>query len=135
MKQLPTDLEILNMIYERYYESFTTFTQGDNSRSAKIYVPIDINRVAEDLNIDGDIVFGRLYYHLEKKYGYRQDNGSLVHFFSLRIGSDIHCINFPLASAVLADLRDQAKKYNWAKGIAIVSLFISLISIFISIID
>jgi len=134
MKRLPTDLEILNAIYERYYEIFAQYTDGDDSRSTKIYVPIDIKQIAEDLKVDGDIVFGRLYYHLEKKHGYRQGDGSLAPFFSLSVGGSSHCINFPLAASVLADLRDQAKKHNVATWIAVGSLIISIVSIVISII-
>ena len=134
MKRLPTDREILNAIYDRYYQVFAQYTDGDDSRSTKIYVPIDVGQIAGDLKDDVHIIFGRLYYHLEKKYGYRQDDDTIVHLFSLKVGEDTHCVNFPLAAAVLADLRHQAKKYNMATWIAAGSLAISLISIAISII-
>ena len=133
MKRLPTDLQILEAIYERYYETFVKYSEEDHSRSAKIYVPIDIKQLAKDLKVDGDIIFGRLYYHLEKKHVYRQDDGSLVPFFSPRVGGDTHCVNFPLAASVLADLRDQARKYNTATWIAVGSLIIAIVSIVISI--
>lgn len=133
MKRLPTDLQILDAIYERYYATFTQYTNGDDTRSAKIYVPIEIKQIAEDLHVDGDIIFGRLYYHLEKKHGYRQDDGSVVHFFGLRVGGDTHCVNFPLAASVLADLRDQSRKHNIATWIAVGSLIIAIVSIVISI--
>ena len=134
MRRLPTDLQILNAIYDRYYETFTKYTDGDKSRSAKIYVPIDIKQIADDLKVDCDIIFGRLYYHLEQKHGYRQDDGSVVLFFSLRAGDDVHCVNFPLLAAVLADLRDQARKYNLATWIAVAALIMSIVSIVLSII-
>ena len=41
MKRLPTDLDILNVIYERYYDTFTQYTDGDDSRSEKLYVHTD----------------------------------------------------------------------------------------------
>lgn len=134
MKRLPTDLEILNAIFDRYYETFTQYANRENSRNSKIYVPIDIKQIADDLKIDVDIIFGRLYYHLEKKYGYREDDGCLVHFFCLRLGDDIHCINFPLVASVLADLRDQANRHNTATWIAVGSVIISIVSIVISIV-
>lgn len=133
MKKLPTDLRILNAIYERYYETFAQYTNGDKTRSVRIYVPIDIKEIVEDLKVDGDIIFGRLYYHLEKKYGYKQDDDSQVHFFALGIGEDIHCVNFPIMASVLADLRDRARKHSTATWIAFGSLVISLIAIAISI--
>lgn len=133
MKRLPTDLRILNAIYDRYYDMFAQYADADESRNAKIYVPIDIKQIAQDLNVDGDIIFGRLYYHLEKKHGYVHDDESSVHFFSLRVGEDMHCVNFPLMASVLADLRDQARKRNTATGIAVGSLIISIVAIVISV--
>src|SRR5947208_13332373 len=126
MTRLPTDLEILNAIYERYYETFASFAKGGPSRIAKIFVPIDIDALARDMGVDADIVFGRLYYHLEKRYGYKNDDGSLVHLFALKAGDDRHCINFPLAASVLANLRDENRKYRVATVIAVVSLIVSV---------
>jgi hypothetical protein len=133
MKKLPTDLKILNAVYERYYDEFASYTDGGDSRNAKIYVPIDIKQLAEDLNVDGDIIFGRLYYHLDKKYGYRQEDDSRVPFFGLRVGKDKNCVNFPLMASVLADLRDRARRNRTATWIASGSLIISVIAIVISI--
>ena len=131
-KRLPTDLQILDAIYDRYYETFAKFPTG--SRSSKIHVPIDILQIAHDLKVDDDIVFGRLYYHLQHKYGYKQDDGSSVSFFALRIGNDVHCVNFPLMASVLADLRDQSWKHKVAIWIAVGSLIIAIVSIVISIV-
>ena len=39
--RLPTDLVILEAIYDRYRETFANFTEGGtNSRQTKMYVPI-----------------------------------------------------------------------------------------------
>ena len=86
---------MLNAIYDRYYETFASFARDEPSRSAKIMVPIDIEALARDMDVDPDIIFGRLYYHLEKKHGYRRDDGSMVHLFALKASEDHHCINFP----------------------------------------
>ncbi len=133
MKKLPTDLQILNKIYELYYDVFAQFPDIKKNRKEKIYVPIDIKEIADDLQVDGDIVFGRLYYHLNGKYWYKQTNGSRVSFFELKIGEDKHCINFPFMASVLAELRDRARKHNIATWIAFGSLVISIIAIIISI--
>jgi len=132
-KSIPTDLKILQAIYDVYHEEFGKFVKGGGGRSTKIYMPIDIERIAHDLRVDQDLVFGRLYYHLEHKYGYKQSDGVNVYFFALRIGDDIHCVNFPFMAAVLADLQDQSRKHNWAIWIAVGSLIVSAVSVAIAI--
>ena len=133
MKRSPTDLKILDAIYDRYYDVFSNYEKDPSSRSSKIYVPIDIALVAKDLRMDGDIIFGRLYYHLEDRYGYAHEDGSRVHFFAMQLGGDRHCVNFPYVASVLANLRDEDRKFNIAISVAIASLFVSVIAIGISI--
>lgn len=130
--KLPTDLKLLSVIYEMYYDKFVNFVKSDPSRSAKIYVPIDCTAVAGRLGVDPDIVFGRLYYHLEKKYGYTQDDGAKVHFFSLKVGEDVKCVNFPLLASVLAGLRHENRKFWIGIWIAVLALVVSAGSLSIS---
>jgi hypothetical protein len=135
--KVPTDRAILNDIYDHYYKSFTDFSaevseRGSAERNTKIYVPVDIRGVSNRLGVDPDIVFGRLYYHMEKKYGYQRSGGEHVHFFAFSVGPDKHCINFPLLGAVLAGLREEWRKTLWAIGLAIGSLLVSIVSIIIS---
>ena len=99
MKRLPTDLKILNRIYDGYYE---TFVKDKTSRAGNTYIPIDIDRLAKDLGVDVDMMFGWLYYHLDKKHRYAQDDGAVVHLFALKVGDDTHCVHFPYLGAVLA---------------------------------
>ena len=137
MTILPTDLQILNTIYNRYYDKFKSFSKNDSDRSSKIFVPIDITLIAKELEVDVDIIFGRLYYHLEQKYGYERSGNTEVAFFTLKARADKHCINFPYMASVLANLRDREKKDSTATNIAIFSLVIAglslLVSIFVSI--
>ena len=130
MKRLPTDLEILNRIYDGYYE---TFVKDKPSRSSKNYIPIDIDRLAEDLRVDAEIIFGRLYYHLDKKHGYKQEDGSVVHLFTLKIGDESECVHFPYLASVLAELRSESRKLLTATGIAIISLIVAAVSLLLSI--
>jgi len=133
MKTLPTDLKMLDTIYERYYKTFAAFSEDNKNRTTKNFVSIDIKKIAEDMKVDPDIIFGRLYYHMEQKYGYKQEDGSNVHFFTLAIGNDRHCINFPYMASVLAELREKNRKYRIATTIAIFSLFVSVIALLLSI--
>jgi hypothetical protein len=128
----PTDLAILDTIYEDYYDSFAAFSKNPNDRRSKIYVPIDIESVADKLGVDADIIFGRLYYHLEERYGYARQDGVKIRFFALRIGEDKHCIHFPYLASVLANLRDDRHRHVSATTISIVSLALALASLVIS---
>ncbi len=132
MPRTPTDLQILDRIYERYYASFTAFDEGKPQRSARIYVPIDVAELATHFGVDADIIFGRLYYHLEKKHGYKASDGADVPFFALRVGGDAHCVNFPYLASVLADLRSGDRKYRLATGMAVVSFVISVFNFFVA---
>ena len=131
--RIPTDLEILNTIYRMYHSDFVAFERGDGSRDQKIYVPIDFKKIAGELKVDSDIVFGRLYYHLEKQHGYKQDNGSNVHFFAFKVGNVSMCVNFPLMTSVLAGLRQEKKRFRIGTAIAIFALIVSTISLTVSV--
>ena len=124
--KIPTDLEILSDIYEQNYNTFCNFQKSDKNRANKLYVPIDIQSVAYRLNVDPDIVFGRLYYHLEEKYSYQKKDGSWVHFFSLNIGGDRHVVNFPLLASVLAGLKEERDKNNRSMFFSLFAIVISL---------
>lgn len=129
----PTDLEILSAIYDRYYETFAEYGTDRTGRSSKIYVPIDVDKVAAELDVDGDIVFSRLYYHLNKKHSYSHDDGTGVQVFAISVGGDPHCVNFPLVASILADLRPESQPDRTATTIALISLAVALASLFISI--
>ena len=135
MKKMPTDRKILRKIYDKYSNCFVNFKRGDPEvkRETKIYVPIEIEALAEDLKVDSDMLFGRLYYSLDKKHGYEQKDGSKVHLFALAVGKDRHAINFPLLSAVLAELEESYIRFTIPLVISVVfsilALTISIISI------
>ncbi len=132
MKHTPTDLQMLNAIYDRYYDEFASFSDENKTRSTKNYVPIDVGEIGKELDVDSDIIFGRLFYHFDRKYGYKKDDGAWVHFFAIRIAGDRHCIHYPYLGSVVADLRDENKKFRIATSMATVSLVISVTSFVIS---
>ena len=127
--KLPTDLQILNAIYEQYCDTFLLFDRNDPDRDSKIYVPVDSKLIGGQLVVDPNIVFGRLYYHLDHKHGYTKSDGTLVHFFALRVGGDVQCVNFPLLASVLADLRDDDRRQLKTRRIAWASLAIAIASV------
>ena len=129
MGKLPTDLQVFERIYAEYAAAFRSFKREEPSRSSKIYVPIDIPRIASLLGTDADELFGRLYYHLDHKYRYQQENGSFVHLFAFALGSERHCINYPYLAAILSEHRLEDRRNSWALWLAIVSLAVSLVAL------
>lgn len=132
MKKIPTDLEILSEIYNRYQDTFRAYATEDPDRIARIRVPIDINVVAEEVGVDEDMIFGRLYYHFNKKYSYRDESGDRITFFA-SIKFDGMSVNFPLVASVLADLEKEDKKYKMATSFSIAALAISVIALSLSV--
>lgn len=125
-----TDRRILKSIHDRYYADFCSYEKDKPGRSSKVYVPIDCDLIAQEFQIDPDIIFGRLYYHLDKKHGYTQDDGSKVHLFSMKTGSDTHTVNFPLLAAVLAEHEQSYYRFLIPLGISTIALVLSLGSFF-----
>ena len=134
--KVPSDLDILEAIYKDYYQAFASYEKSDDSRTSKVYVPIDCAKIAKLLKTDGDIVFGRLYYHLQNKYGYKKNNGLNIDFFALSVGQtnkpDRHVVNFPLMASVLAGMQQENAKFEVGTKISIVALAISLCSIVVT---
>jgi hypothetical protein len=133
----PTDFELLKEIYTRYRDEFPKYVQAaERSRATKIFVPVDLQRVAADLGVDVDSVFGRLYYHLEPKYGEqkRESGDSRKMFFTPPLDGDQNCVNFPLLEAVLASLWQQHRRDQLAIATAVVSFAIALGALIVSII-
>ena len=128
MAKLPTDLEILNDIYDRYYYDFTAYTADNKIRETKIYISIDIEAIARRMGVDNDIIFGRLYYHLNNMYNYEHLDGTLVTLFTLTAGEETNCVNFPYLASILAELREKHNKYRAALIISLISIGIAVIS-------
>ena len=135
MRPLPTDREILEVIYQRYYDTFASYSKESPDRETKIYVPVDLEGVATELGVDNDIVFGRLYYHLEQKHGYKRDDGTNVHFFSRYVKDDRHCVNFPLLASVLAGLQTEHMRFRLATAVSIISLCVAVAALAISLLN
>ena len=131
MQRTPTDLKILTSIYNRYFHEFRYADR--ESRSAKNYVPIDIRQVARDLRMDENVLFGRLYYDLDRRYRYRQDDGAYVHLFSLVVGDDRHAIHLPYLAGILAKSRSDWNRFWIATVIASISLAVSILSLWLSV--
>ena len=76
-----------------------------------------------------DLFFGRLYYHLDQKYRYRQADESIVPLFSIRVGDDLHCVNFPYLAAIVSERNVEHRRNLWAISLSVVALILSAGSI------
>lgn len=132
MRKSPTDLQFLEHIYSEYYKTFVSFSGKTTERPTKNYVPINVADVAREFDVDGDIVFGRLYYHLQEKYGLRRGDGILVPFFEFHDDAPIewrHQIHFPMLAAAIASLREARIQYLIPTWLAAGSLAFSMIAL------
>lgn len=131
--KMPTDLVLIETIYQQNYNNFANFSDTNKTRSSKIWLPLNIEDLANHFKLDADIIFGRLYYHLNEKYSHQKQDGTKSEFFAIRIGADHHCINFPYLSSILATLKDEQGKFMITTVIAGLSLIISITSMIVAI--
>ena len=138
MKRPPTDFELLKEIYTRYRADFASYVEGaSGNRAAKIFVTVDLEEIANHFGVDVDSIFGRLYYHLDPKYGEERDQqgGPRKSLFTPVAGPDRNCVNFPLLEAVLASLWQERRRDLLAIATAVFSLAIALAALLVSILN
>jgi hypothetical protein len=116
-------------------DTFIKYDKEKPNRITKIYVPIDARLIAQQLGVDGDIVFSRLYYYLQKQHGYKED-GIEVPFFKFELSNggrtERHVVHFPLLASVLANLDYENRKYWWPPVVAWFSVVVSVIAIVVA---
>jgi hypothetical protein len=132
MTKIPTDRMVLQEIYDRYYEDFAAYSKTKPTRESKILVPIDLEAIANHFNVDVDLIFGRLYSHLQHQYGYELSNGAKMAFFTVAVGKDRHCVNMPLLAAVLAGMQEEHGRYVWTHRLAIAAFIVSIFALAVS---
>ena len=131
-RAIPTDRKLLAAIYKRNLKAFSEWSEETKTRSTKIWMPIDIEALAKSFRCDPDLIFGRLYYHFNEKYGSATGDGDSVNFFNIRVGQDHHVVNFPLLASVLADLENDQKRFVISTRVAALSLVVSSVSILLA---
>lgn len=67
MNRLPTDREVRKCIFEVYEASYPA---DPETRKNDPYVPVDLRAVAAKLDCKPELLFVRLYYHLDAKHRY-----------------------------------------------------------------
>lgn len=133
MNKIPTDLEIVEELYDRYYDAFRKYAKEEPDRIARIRVPVNVKEVAGAIGIEEDMIFGRIYYHFNKKYSYTDDKGNATTFFITDKFEGLS-VNFPLVASVLADLREERKRTEQFMLISFGGLALSMIALIVAII-
>jgi len=136
MARNPTDREVLRCIYDTYYNEYVSFNEHSKYRITKTFVPLDLNLIGRKLSTDPDLIFGRLHYHLQSKFGSPGGNKD-IQFFQIEIQladkADRHVVNFPLLDSVLAELDYEHGKFLRSWRLSISSLVIAAIALAVSI--
>ncbi len=130
MRRPPTDLEILKEIHRAYASEYANYDEQKPTRSSKAFVPIDIDAIANRFGSDPDSIFARLLFDLDRRYGYKMDDDSVVHLFTTRLGSDENAINFPMLEAVLANLQQGRNRFIYPLTISITALVLAILGYF-----
>ncbi len=128
MKTIPADFDLLKEIYTRYYDEYKGYRHTRLERETKNYVPIDIEAISQHFGTDPDIVFGRLHYHFNVKYGITNSDGSTVPFFAKVVSRDKNAINFPQLASVLAGMREERNRQNIAMYLSVAAITISTLT-------
>jgi hypothetical protein len=117
-------------MYESSYPGQAT-ESGDRENDP--YVAIDVAAVAQKIGCSSELLFGRLYYHLDHKYRYTNDDGSIVPLFYLKVGDKRHAIHFPYLASILAGENRDFLRQIWTMGVSVVALALSLASLLVAI--
>lgn len=129
MDDIPTDLEIIEDIYYRYHDDFRKYAKKEPDRIARIRVPIEVEDVAEACGVEEDMIFGRIFYHFNKKYSYTDTQGEVTTFFTTEKFEGLS-VCFPLVASVLADKYAEKKQQEtqlFISGIAVALAIIALL--------
>jgi hypothetical protein len=129
MKNLPSDRAILKRIYQMYEVEYPGSPEDGTRGENDPYLSIDIPSVAKKIGCSPEMLFGRLYYHLDQKHRYKQDDGSVVPLFYMKLGDKRHAVHFPYLAAILATHEQEHRKHLWSISLSVLALVLSVASL------
>jgi len=128
-KSLLTDRQVLRCIYDMHLQSYPGPELPNGKHENDPYVPISVRKISAKLGCTPQLLFGRLYYHLDAKYRYKQDGGAEVHLFTPKVGGKMHCVHFPFLVATLAEHDAEHRRFAWTLWLSVVALVLSSASV------
>lgn len=134
MSRLPTDRQVLKCIFEMYEDNYPGEKLGAKGVNDP-FVPVDLRAVAARLETKPELLFGRLYYDLDPKHRYKQDNGAEVNLFLLNVEDKGHSVHFPYLSAILAGHDQEHRKQLWSISFSVLALVVSVASLIINLLS
>lgn len=126
MSRLPTDREVLQCIYEMYESSYPGKALENGQGENDPFVSIDIREIARKLDCSPELLFGRLFYYLDQKYRYKQDNNAQVNLFHIQIDKKRHAVHFPYLASIYAEHEESFNKQFWPLAISVIALLFSI---------
>ena len=95
-------------------------------------MPIDIPAIADDLDLNADMVAGRLRHDLNQKYQRHEPGQPNVSFFAPLISNEANSMNWPLLVGVLARMWEERRRTLITLNLAAGSFVISVVAIVLS---
>ncbi len=135
MHSLPTDRYVLQCIFDMYKEQYPGKKDQSGRSENDPYIAIDVHAVASRLGCSAELLFGRLYYHLDKKHRYKQDDGTIVPLFYLKVGEKRHAVHFPFLASVLATENRDFRRFFVPLCFSALALLVSVASLFVSVLS
>ena len=134
MNKLPSDREILKCIYDTYKSDYPGPMDANGRGANDPHMLVDLKDIARRLDCTPELLFGRLYYHLDAKYRYKQDNGAQVELFFLNFQNKGPAVRFPFLASILAGFEEEHRKLFWSMVFSITALIVSLISLVVNVV-
>ncbi len=132
MIKLPTDRFLLQCIFDMYARDYPGPKDERGAGVNDPYVPIDVHAVAKKVGMPPELVFGRLYFHLDQKYRYKHEGGATTALFQLKVGDKRHAVQFPYLAAILAEKNLEFRRYTLTLGLSTLALGVSVASLVVS---
>ena len=132
MARLPTDRYLLQCIFDVYAADFPGPKDAGGTGLNDPFVPIDIHAIAKRVDMSPELVFGRLYFHLDHKYRYKHESGAITSLFQLQVGDKRHAVQFPYLASILAEKNQEFRRFAFSLGLSAVALGVSISSLIVS---